>query len=423
MKTKKILSLLMMGVLTTSVFVGCGNSNASKGATSSNEKVELKFWHTYSDTEDKVFTKEVLPAFEKKYPNIKIKPVKMPTEGLKQQVVQGVAGSAAPDMMRMDIVWVPEFAKTGALNEVGGMEGFNELKGKCFDAPMATNSWQGKYYGIPLDTNTKIAIYNKAALTEAGLTEAPKSFDDLIAAADKIKGKHKNGLIGVAGNDGWGMAPYFLSLGGKYCDEKYTKASGFINSAESVAALEKLVKLKDDGILGKCLLGGQPGTWDGVKKDGNYLMIDDGPWFDSILTDKDKKSTSYSLMPKGSAGSISVVGGQDIVMFKNCKHPKEAWTFMKFLLENEPQKIMALKASLIPTNKDAANDAEVTKNEVLKLYVDQTKTAWARIPNPNWEQMNDKISKAFEKAMRKKGQPKQVLDDLAKELDPLFAAK
>jgi multiple sugar transport system substrate-binding protein len=35
----------------------------------------------------------------------------MPYEGLKQQVIAGVSGGEAPDLMRMDIVWVSEFGQ------------------------------------------------------------------------------------------------------------------------------------------------------------------------------------------------------------------------------------------------------------------------------------------------------------------------
>lgn len=113
----------------------------------------------------------------------------MPYDGLKQQVISAVAGNATPDVMRMDIIWVPEFAKLGALQPVDNLEGFDAIKEKAFKGPMETNYFNGHYYGIPQDTNTKIAIYNKTLLQQAGLTEPPKTFDELVAAAEKIKEK------------------------------------------------------------------------------------------------------------------------------------------------------------------------------------------------------------------------------------------
>ena len=36
----------------------------------------------------------------------------------------------------------------------------------------------------------------------------------------------------------WSIAPLFYSLGGTYTNEDYTQASGYLNSEESVKALE-----------------------------------------------------------------------------------------------------------------------------------------------------------------------------------------
>lgn len=419
MLRKKIISMVLVTSLISSVLVGCGGSNAASSKADGG-KVTITFWHTFSDTEKVVFSKEILPEFEKEHPNIKVKSVTMPTNGLKQQVVQAVNSSSGPDVMRMDIIWVPEFANMGSLKEVDGMDGFKAIKDTSFEAPMNTTKWKEKYYGIPQDTNTKVALYSKALLKEAGLTEAPKNMDDLISAAEKLKGKYKSGLIGISGTEAWAMSPWFISLGGKYCDDKCTKADGYINSADSVAALEEIVKLNDEGVIGKTMLGGQPGTWDGIKK-GQYLVIDDGPWFYSMLKDEAKQKAEAALMPAGKGGSVSVIGGEDLVMFQNTKHEKESWEFMKFMDSKKVQIELEQKANLMPTNKEAASDPKVTSDPIEKLYLDQMKNVWARIPNPKFEEMNNKIQKAFEAAIRHKGNPKDLLDQLAKDMDALFA--
>lgn len=427
MFSKKFIAVLLAIVMVFALVIsGCGsnsskndtNKSANNSSVNDTQKVEpvtIEFWHTFSDTEDKIFNEQIIPAFEKKYPNIKVKATRMPYDGLKQQVISAVAGNATPDVMRMDIIWVPEFAKLGALQVVDNLDGFSAIKDKAFNGPMETNYFNGHYYGIPQDTNTKIAIYNKTLLQQAGLTEPPKTFDELIAAAEKIKAKDRWG-IAIGGANTWGLPPYFLSLGGKVTDDKYTKATGYLNSPESVAALSKLVDLYDKKLIGPTIIGGKPDTWGGMKAN-NYLMIDDGPWFYSIQGDSAKQSTVPALFPQGPAGSISVVGGEDLVLFKGSKHPKEAWTFMQYMFSEEPQKILAKQAGLIPTNMDVANSADVSGDPIIKLYVDQLKTAWPRTPSPNWGKIDETLSQAFEKAFRHKATPQQALDDAAKQID------
>jgi multiple sugar transport system substrate-binding protein len=283
---------------------------------------------------------------------------------------------------------------------------------------LSTNYYKNHYYGLPLNTNTKIAIFNKELMKKAGITKIPKTFEELIAATKQAQKVGAKG-IGIAGTGTWGMAPFFLSLGGKYTDDKYTKATGYLNSARSIIALQKLVSYYDQKLIGSSIVGGQPSTWDGMKAN-KYLMIDDGPWFYSILGNDIKATTTPALIPGNNGKGISIVGGEDLVMFKGAKHPKEAWIFMKYLLSEEPQKIMGKKAGLIPTNKIAANSKDIIEDPVIKYYVDQLKSTWARTPHPNYERIQEKVDIAFEKVFRHKATAKQALDEAAKAVDKLL---
>ncbi|WP_199617341.1 extracellular solute-binding protein [Paenibacillus alkalitolerans] len=409
-----------------------GNGEASEGTASAGntdaakQKATIEYWHTYSDSEEKVLVEQVKPAFEKAYPNIELKLTRMPYEGLKQQVIAGVAGDAAPDLMRMDIVWVPEFASQGALKNLAEMPGFDEVENSVFEGPMATNTFDGGYYGVPLNTNTKIAIYNKATLEEAGLTEAPKTMDELVKAAETLKSKGKYG-IGVSGMHAWGLGPWFWSLGGKITNDDYTKVEGFLNSPESVTALETIVDWNKRGLVVPVLLGGEPGMWDGLKS-GEYLMADDGPWFYSILNSETEKQNSgfdpmtqtvRGLIPEGPGGSRSVIGGENLVIFANSKHPEEAWTFAQWMLTEEPQKMMA-QVGLIPTNKEAAEAMKEMNIPFIDEYVKQLETALPRTPLPQWGEMETIFNLAFEKAIRGEQKPKEALDEAAKQIEAIL---
>lgn len=424
-----VLIVLMLVVVITACSSGnksssTGNTNAGndsvQGGSQKVENVNIEIWHTYSDTEEKVFLEQVIPLFEKENPSITVKATRMPYEGLKQQVISGVAGNAVPDLMRMDIIWVPEFAKLGALERLDDKEGFADIKSQLFEGPLATNQYNGSYYGLPLNTNTKVAIYNKQLLNDLGVTEVPKTFDELVSLANKMKEKGGFG-IGIGGTASWNILPYFWSLGGNITDDQYTKAEGIVNSPESVAALEQIVQWNKEGLVTPTILGGEPGYWDGIKE-GKYLMIDDGPWFFSLQGDEAINNNILGQMPSGKGGSISVVGGEDLVMFANSKHKEEAWKFMQFMMKPETQVIMA-QAGLIPTNITAANDEKVLSVPYLKPYIEQLKTAKPRTPHPAWAKIEESFNLAVEKAVRGEATPKEALDQAAQEIEGFLQEK
>ncbi|MEK3882936.1 extracellular solute-binding protein [Paenibacillus sp. PL2-23] len=434
-------ALAVMALAMVLVMAACAGGNGGSGGGSSNggnsgsggssgdgggsvQKVTIEYWHTYSDAEEAVLTDKIKPAFEKAYPSIELKLTRMPYEGLKQQVIAGVAGDAALDLMRMDIVWVPEFAAQNALMDVSKLDGFDELRASVFESPMATNFYNGGYYGVPVNTNTKVAIYNKATLQEAGLSEAPKTMEELEAAARTLKARGKFG-IGVSGVHAWGIGPWFWSLGGSITNEDYTKVDGYLNSDASVKALQKLVDWTNEGLVLPAMLGGEPGTWDGIIS-GDYLMSDDGPWFYSIkLAEQEAtgfkplEQTVRAVMPAGDGGSRSVIGGENLVMFANSKHPEEAWVFAKWMLTEEPQKMMA-ETGLIPTNTVAAKAMSSMNIPFIDTYVEQLETALPRTPIPQWGEVESIFNLAFEKAIRGEQEPKASLDEAVKQIEAIL---
>lgn len=443
--TMKWLPKLLFLLLIATVFLaGCGNNGNNapvaeeKPAASTNDKaadepvpapeppkpVTVEFWHAFGEGEEKVLLEEVIPKFNEQNPNITIKATRMPTENLDQQVITAAAGGAVPDVMRMDNTWVPRMAKEGVLVAVDDFADFNKVVADSFAGPMATNYYNGKYYGVPLDTNTKIAIYSKELLAEAGATEAPQTIDELVSLARKMKENDKFGIT-IGGPDFWNMPPWFWTLGGTITDDKFTVATGHLNSDASVKALETIVSWNDEGLLAPPILGGQPGTWEGLRgeegKPASYMMINDGPWFFSILGADVKDTMIPAKMPSGPDGkSHSIIGGQDMVFFNGAKQPEAAWTFTQFMLSEEIQELMAIKTGAIPTNMNAAKADSLKEVYYLDEYVAEMETAMARTPSANTNQIGDVFGKAFEKALRKDATPKEALDQAATEIDALL---
>lgn len=430
-KFGKIMATVLASAISMSLFAGCskstagsssapGSSGSSSSSSSSGPAVTLTYWHTHSDTEEKVLKEDLIPKFEKDNPNIKIKAVRMPYDGLKQQLIQAVASGTAPDLMRIDIIWTPEFAKMGALVDVDSEPNFSALKDSFFTGPLSTNAYGGKYYGVPYDTNTISGIYSKAMLKQLGLTSLPTTLDQVAALKSKLKSGQY--LMACDGANTWSLAPYFYSLGGTYTDPTCAKASGYFNSDASIKAMETISQWYDQKIFSPAMLGGKPDKANSLFK-GQALFGLDGPWFYSSNKATDLANVEFGEMPAGSAGSISVVGGEDLVLFNSGKHNAEAWTYAQFLVGEYAQKTMAIKAGLIPTVKSVANEPDVMATPNMPIFVKQLDSAVARTPSPAWEQMSDKIGTCFEAIIRHKEDAKTAMNELAPELDALLAQK
>ncbi|MHA1158853.1 MAG: ABC transporter substrate-binding protein, partial [Alphaproteobacteria bacterium] len=108
-------------------------------------------------------------------------------EQYKAFIQSSVASGDMPDMFTWWTGGVyAELVESGAVAELDGL--WEELiSSGDFSASTRDLYRVGDHiYGVPLHLSRWIALYNKAQFAEAGVEE-PKSWDDLIAAADKLK--------------------------------------------------------------------------------------------------------------------------------------------------------------------------------------------------------------------------------------------
>ena len=375
MKKHNILSKIALMAAICLVAAGCGksqtisentvNNEKSKASTSAEVKSESKtpteettinFWHHYSaqSPENETLTNILIPKFEEENPGIKVNAVSHEWADLHDKILISAKSDTLPDVARLDSAWIPEFQKMGILIPLNKeMADFNDVAALLLDSAMTTAEIGGDNYGLALNTNTKILYYNTEAFEKAGI-KAPVTMDEFVDDCKKLSGKNDSGQqiwgYDEPGLSGWNICPFIWSMGGALTDEKQTKASGYINSKETVAAIQMLAELYKNGSITGWNSGDIPMT-DGFGT-GRYMMLFEGPWKVSELAGAypDFKYATAPI-PAGKGGSVSVLGGEDIGMF-NTANKDVAWKFMKFMTDEYAQEEMA-KCGQIPCNKKA----------------------------------------------------------------------
>lgn len=392
-------------------------TNGQDTEATETEPVEITFWHSYSEGEEKIFNDTVLTAFHEEHPEIKVNSIRMPYEGLDEQLITAVSGDAAPDVIRLDLTWVSQMAKLGALERLNDYSGFGEIAANSLEGSLNTTLYHGDNYGLPLNANTTVAVFNNQALADYGFDAPPATLDELMAALDKTNPAEQKWLFCVAGSYNWAMLPFIWTLGGSVTDENYTTATGYLNAPETVHALNTIVDWYNDGVIGPAIMGEQPDSWGGIEA-GNYAMIVEGPWFFSSADQLD--TYTPALIPSVDGRSISIVGGEDIVMTSTSTKKDAAWTFMQFMLEDEQQVAMA-GAGMIPVTKTAMEKVDTSSTPYVDVYMEQLKTAEARIPCSSWPTIENILNSAFESVLRGQATSQDALDTAAAQIDELLA--
>ena len=386
--------------------------------------VTISFWHAYSQDspEEKTISTLLIPRFEAEHPNILVKEVAVPYDALHQKLLTAAAGGDLPDVVRADLAWVPELANLGILAPLSStMPDFKSISKLVFPGTLATNYFKGKYYGLPLDTNTRVMFYNKAILAKAGIKNPPRTFADVVAMAPKLK-KVGAYVFADSGTGGWSSLPWIWSGGGDITNKTYTKSTGYLDSAKNVKTVQMLVNLYKAHELPSLITKdkGAIGTSDGLPK-GNYATIFDGPWMYPIWQSQypNYKPTAATV-PAGPGGSVSVVGGEDVVVMATSTQQAAAMEFIRYMLSPDWQLTMA-KVGQMPVRKDTAAILN-TIQPYYGVFAKQLLTAKPRIPSPNWAQIDTILDDYLQKALLGKMQVKAALHAAARAIDPLLAS-
>lgn len=390
------------GLLSLAACSSGGTSSSAGTSTSqsagSSASVTIQFWNAYNTTDAEASTMQnvVIPAFEKQNPGIKVQSVVYPYASLLQKFIAAAAAGNPPDLMRSDIIWVPQLASQGALLNMSSLPWYSSVASSALPGPLATTKWSGQPYALPLDTNTQALFWNKADFKAAGIAAPPATFSQLVADAKKltIKAKQQYGL-GVDGTDIWNVAPYIWSAGGGFTNSSYTSASGVMDGGATASAISQIVGLLNAGDIGTDLKGGSGAVSGetGFPK-GQYAMYLDGPWaVPTYQALKPAPQYGISQVPAGPAGSISTVGGEDLVIPKNAPHLAAAEKFAQFLDSPFAQLAMAKvgQMSVLST----VGSQEVTATPYYAIFVRQLATAQARPVTPAYTKLDTDFSNAL----------------------------
>ena len=379
------------------------------------ENVKITFWHTYGDVEEPFFNDSILPLFQEKYPNIQVESMRQEGGQFNQLVTTALGTGQAPDVARIDLTNVATYANQDALLSLDTMVGFQELKDQCLEGPLSTNLFKGKYYGLPLDTNCKAAVMNMDIMKKLGFTEPPKTMEEIIDASKKLSaGKY---TINVSGVGDWDTYAYFWLFGGVLTDDGFTKATGYMDSPQSIAALQTMLDLHNQKVFTIRDIDGTLDAWDDKAE---YAMFLEGPWYFSSKPDWKAKNKIPALIPTYAGKSASVVGGEDIVVFKTSKYSQEAFEFIKFMLSDEVQTLMASKGQM-PVLKNSIDKQQIKNNEVFSVYQKQLESARTRIPSPQNSAIGQYWSEEITKAFKGESSAADALKSAATKIDAELA--
>jgi len=330
---KKVMLTVLTGALGVSMLSACGNSNES-GAGGA---VKVEFFQ--NKLEAKASFDKLITAFNEANPGIKVSQVNPPDA--ETVLKTRVAKKDLPDVIGLGATdTYTSLSQSGLFEDFTNDALLNNLQ-PAYIEMLQKQTGSAELNGIPFSANASGILYNKAIFKELGI-EVPKTWDELIQAADKIKADGKNPFY-LTLKDAWTSLVLFNSLepsnvGLDFFNERKENKATFKDSFREVA--EKQLKVLDYGqkdIFGK---GYNDGNVAFAK--GEAAMYIQGVWAIPEIQ-KANPSIELGIFPFPATNDTSknkLVSGVDtlLTISKSSKHKEESKKFIEFLLQAENSK-------------------------------------------------------------------------------------
>jgi arabinogalactan oligomer/maltooligosaccharide transport system substrate-binding protein len=419
MQTKR-LGWAALGLAGALALSACGGNDSSGGGGDVNKDTSqasgtVTFWDTSDAKNEAPKFKELIAKFESSHANIKVNYVNVPFSEAQEKFRTAAQGnSGAPDVLRSEVAWTPDFASQGYLADLTSAIGDTS---DYLPTPLSSNQLDGKLYGIPQVTDAPALLYNKAYLDKAGVS-VPTSWDELKTAAAKIKSANP-GLTAALflQSGGYFSLPFVYSEGGDLLNVNDKKI--IINSPEAVKGLQDAVDLVGAGAAKADTTSDSYNNMMTAFKDGKVAMIINGPWsVADIKTGKafsDPTNIGVAPTPAGSSGkSGSPVGGHNYVIYSQSKVKDAAAEFIKYMDSPESQAFISKELGLLPTRTSSYTQPDVQSNATVAAFKAVLDKATARPWIPEGGGLFAALDTEYPKALGGKETAQQALDNVAK---------
>jgi multiple sugar transport system substrate-binding protein len=404
------------------------------------ESIQITFWHSLVSSTVPALN-ELIKKFEDEHPGVTVKGQYVPTgDALIQKLVTAVQSQTAPDISWIHANFMQDLIEADAIYRMDDfIRGADSLPqadlNDMYPALMEQAKWRGVLYSMPMEATALGLLCNRELFRNAGLDpdHAPRDWDELRAMARKLTmdrdGDGRNDQAGffvpifpASGPFGdwmvWQWYPFLFQAGGDVISRDQTHV--LFDGPEGVKALTLWKEMYADLHLASFTI-----DYEVAFASKTLAMAIDGPW--NIPRWKKMKNLDWMVapLPAGPARRATVAGGEYLSIFKQSRHPNEAWAFVKWMLRPDIQALWSMKSGYLPVRHAVLGVKEYREyldaDPPLRAYVEAMDFALA--PNPidyHSLKISRQLADALERATLGREDPAEVLHRAATESNRLL---
>ncbi len=370
-KTTAVLASLAM-LIVIQLVIGCTSGWKKQG----NAGTTIMFKHGKLAGDPAQFRK-LLDRFERENPGIKVQDETLPASTDEQHQFYAInldSHSAEFDVLSLDVIWVPEFARAGWLSDMTGVLAAGEEQA-FFPGPIEAVTYKGRLFAVPWYIDAGL-LYYRSDLLKKYRRPVPKTWQELVMTAQAItagegdlygfiwQGKQYEGLVCNVLEFLWSNGGAAFEQGRLDIDSPHNiEALGFMRDLivrygvtpplVTTSIEEPTRRLFGNGRA--LFMRNWPYAWNIFEREGSAV----------------KGKVGVAALPSFPGNpSASALGGWQLGVNRYSRHRKAAEALVRYLISPAAQKTLALTIGYEPSLKALYKDPELMREQpfVASLY-------------------------------------------------------
>ncbi|MGW2620626.1 ABC transporter substrate-binding protein [Streptomyces sp. NPDC001500] len=288
-----------------------------------------------------VYWERLEKDFARVNPGVRVDVKRLPWAHRDRLIAEAFARGDGPDAVLLMPDQIPQFASEGALASLDSLLAgtANRFMPRALDAV----TYGGRMYGAPIYQTVTTTLYNRRLLAEAGVATPPTTWDEIRAAAPKLRSKGVAVLDYSASDDAslnLNFYPLLWQAGGRVFSEDGMRVA--FNGSEGIEALTFLTDLYRQNAI-------PPSSMTNTNQlKGQALGRQQvAMGYSVVLADADFAARTWGRQNvlvggalKGPAGEAAFGAPGALAVNADSRHPAETRRFLAFMIQ--PAQIRSL---------------------------------------------------------------------------------
>lgn len=392
--------LLVLGIVLSSCLIvlsGCQTS-----AQENDGVIRLTLWQGINPPANRDVFQKLVDKFNQTHTDIQVESIF--AGGLDQQlpkILAAIVGNVPPDILTFYPQITGQFVELDAILPLEDWLEKTPLKLEVSPNLLEALTLDEHLWSVPLYTSSIGIFYRPDLFQAAGITQTPKTWDELREAAKKLTidkngdgQPEQYGMLLPLGKGEWTVfswLPFLWSAGGEIISNNRPN----LTTDAAVTALQFWQDLVKDGSAK--LSAPERGYEEDDFIAGRVAMQITGPWTYIMKSDVD-----YQVFPMpASVEQATAIGDGNLYVMKTTPAREQAaLKFLEFVLSEEFQTEWSIGTGFLPVNiKSTQSEAFqefIQQKPVLKVFLEQMPAARGRPILAGYNSLSDSLGRAIE---------------------------